>query len=66
MRTAIDTGVRYPLAVLTAARRHTTNSDQSQAAIPIGVWSCYDQPAPTLTAYDELRRFLGSRPFLSP
>lgn len=54
MRTAIDTGLLDPQVVIIDARRHTTTSDPSQAAIPIGAWSRYDRPAPTLTAYDEL------------
>ncbi len=53
MRTAIDTGLLDPQVVMIDARRHTT-SDASQAAIPIGAWSRYDRPAPTLAAYDEL------------
>lgn len=54
MRAAIDTGLLDPQVVVIDAGRRSTKSDQSQAAIPIGAWSRYGRPAPTLTAYDEL------------
>jgi hypothetical protein len=54
MQKAVDTGMLDPQVVIIDARRHTANADQSQAVIPIGAWSRYDRPAPTLSAYDEL------------
>ena len=54
MKKAVETGLLDPQVVIIDARRHTANADQSQAVIPIGAWSRYDRPAPTLSAYDEL------------
>jgi len=54
MQKAIETGLLDPQVVIIDARRHTASGEQSQAVIPIGAWSRYDRPAPTLTAYDEL------------
>lgn len=54
MQKAVDTNMLDPQVVIIDARRHTADADQSQAVIPIGAWSRYDRPAPTLTAYDEL------------
>jgi len=51
---AVDTGLLDPQVVIIDARRHTANTDQSQAVIPIGAWSRYDRPTPALAAYDEL------------
>jgi hypothetical protein len=54
MQKAVDAGMLDPQVVIIDARRRTANADQSQAVIPIGAWSRYDRPAPTLSAYDEL------------
>lgn len=54
MQKAVDTGMLDPQVVVIDARRHTASTEQSQAVIPIGAWSRYDRPAPTLTAYDDL------------
>lgn len=53
MQKAVDTGLLDPQVVVIDARRHCTTGDPSPA-IPIGAWSRYDRPTPTLAAYDEL------------
>jgi hypothetical protein len=53
MRTATDTGLLDSQVVIIDARRHT-NSEPPDATVPIGAWSRYDRPPPTLAAYDEL------------
>lgn len=52
MRGAIETNLVDPQVVLIEARRQS--GDHADAVTPIGAWTRYDRPAPTLTAYDEL------------
>jgi hypothetical protein len=54
MHKAVETGLLDPQVVIIDARRHSATIDQPHAVIPIGVWSRYDRPAPTLAVYDEL------------
>jgi hypothetical protein len=54
MSSAVQTGLVNPQVVLIEARRHSTISDDQEAAVPIGAWARYDRPAPTLNGYDAL------------
>lgn len=53
MTTAVQTGIVEPQLVLIEARRQTTASGHD-ALVPMGAWSRYDRPAPTLAGYDDL------------
>jgi hypothetical protein len=55
MNAAVDTGPVDPQVVLIEARRHsTTGGNGHDTTLPIGAWSRYDRPAPTLAGYDAL------------
>lgn len=56
MSAAVGTGLVDPQVVLIEARRHGgCDVDACEdRAVPIGVWTRYDRPAPTLDGYDAL------------
>lgn len=54
MTTAVQTGMVDPQVVLIEARRHSPSCITHDTVAPIGAWSRYDRPAPTLTGYDAL------------
>jgi hypothetical protein len=56
MNAAVDTGLVDvdPQVVLIEGRRHHTTGSGHGTTMPIGVWSRYDRPAPTLAGYDAL------------
>jgi len=54
MNSAVDTGLLDPQVVLIEARRHCIAGDGHDVAMPIGAWSRYDRPVPTLAGYDAL------------
>jgi hypothetical protein len=55
MNAAADTGLVDPHLVLNEARRHsTTGGNGHDTTLPLGAWSRYDRPAPTLAGYDAL------------
>lgn len=53
MRTATETGLLDPQVIVIEARRHAAG-EPPETTVPIGAWSRYDRPAPTLIAYDDL------------
>lgn len=55
MSAAAATGLVDPQVVLIDARRHhDLDGDATELVVPIGAWSCYDRPAPSLVGYDAL------------
>lgn len=54
MTTAVETGMVDPQVVLIEARRHCRAGSAHDTVVPIGAWSRYDRPAPTLAGYDAL------------
>jgi transposase len=55
MSAAVKTGLVDPQVVLIDARRHgDSGEDANELVLPIGAWTRYDRPAPSLHGYDEL------------
>jgi transposase len=54
MTSPVSTGLLDPQVVLIEARRHGGGEDATELAVPIGAWTRYARPAPTLNVYDEL------------
>lgn len=55
MASAVSTGLVDPQVVLIDARRHNDGgADGTELTVPIGSWTRYDRPAPTLHGYDAL------------